>query len=864
MLQVGSDIPASVAVADQGDAAAAQAAAAEAARQAAEQEAARQAALQEAARQPAELAAARQRQRVEAEMRAQLAAQNATLEQERQQQEEQQRQQQAEEERQRQAAAAQAAQQGATSGAGPFSSLLPGRGSAQGSSQLASDSAQAQVLERLRERLPDDAGSAGSRATNALAASLGQRLLPAQADGQGTAGRLRDALNASPKLSGQSSALTTSPSPGAADRQSASCFFGGCSPPPTSPGVSPDPGASPEPTSPRPSPSPCPSGVSLGNWCWNLGPLNLSSLGSLPSLGSGSSSSSGTSAASPAAAARSPSPRPSPAPTRPMSAVVASYSNLTVCNQALEAANLTQLLSPSFRGTLFCPSNQASAGAGAGEERGMLRGSDTQTHASCLAQGFAVFLAQINSTAAQLLGARDLVTYIMLYHIDPVEALRLANLTNGRSLPTGLRDQNLTVRVNSSSSPTELLPTGGDPARIVTPNILGSQKSPNPQAAQQAADQAAQRQAAAEEAARQAADQAAQQAATDQAAQQQAAADQAKQQAAAEQAAAATKQANHTQPDQPPQQTQQQLQQTDQQLPQGGSSGTAAFGRGAGTGTTTTTTGGAGGASSASSTQRPPDPAQAQALERVRGQLPGDASTRATQSLASALGMPAAATTQAAGGSADAQLAAVADAIHHSPSHSHSPSPSTTGTTGTAASSTVPRSPSPVLVRSPSPLPSSPSPPPTRPMADVVASYSNLTSCNASLAAANLTQLLGPSFRGTLFCPSNQAYANLTARVGANLTQLLQARDLITYIMLYHIDPVEALRLANLTNGRSLPTGLRDQNLTGIMHIISDVLLPVIPESVLAASAPGGGPSASQTVASSSGPGSGGQGTAGR
>ena len=57
-----------------------------------------------------------------------------------------------------------------------------------------------------------------------------------------------------------------------------------------------------------------------------------------------------------------------------------------------------------------------------------------------------------------------------MYHVVPAAA-RAASLTNGQVLPTLLANQTLTVDIAGTPPVVQIVPTGGDPATVIQPDI---------------------------------------------------------------------------------------------------------------------------------------------------------------------------------------------------------------------------------------------------------------------------------------------------------------------------------------------------------------------------------------------------------
>jgi uncharacterized surface protein with fasciclin (FAS1) repeats len=96
---------------------------------------------------------------------------------------------------------------------------------------------------------------------------------------------------------------------------------------------------------------------------------------------------------------------------------------------------------------------------------------------------------------------------------------------------------------------------------------------------------------------------------------------------------------------------------------------------------------------------------------------------------------------------------------------------------------------------------------------DALAAVPYLSTLSAALTAANLTAAVGPDFKGVVFAPQDQAFANLTKLLGlASPSDLLapERADLLTKVLKYHVAPSVTAAPPSWKTGDKFATALGD------------------------------------------------------
>lgn len=98
------------------------------------------------------------------------------------------------------------------------------------------------------------------------------------------------------------------------------------------------------------------------------------------------------------------------------------------------------------------------------------------------------------------------------------------------------------------------------------------------------------------------------------------------------------------------------------------------------------------------------------------------------------------------------------------------------------------------------------------------ANAASLSTLQAALEAAELFETFNaPGVMGTVFAPTNEAFAKALANLGISAEQLLGNRELLSSFLAYHVVPNVAAKASDLTNNQELPTALAGQSLTAMV-----------------------------------------------
>eukprot|EP00877_Chromochloris_zofingiensis_P000316 jgi/Chrzof1/10285/Cz04g35190.t1 len=100
-------------------------------------------------------------------------------------------------------------------------------------------------------------------------------------------------------------------------------------------------------------------------------------------------------------------------------------------------------------------------------------------------------------------------------------------------------------------------------------------------------------------------------------------------------------------------------------------------------------------------------------------------------------------------------------------------------------------------------------------VAALVSSKEMFSTLLAAVKACNLTDALGASFKGTVFAPTNEAFAKLLKALNVTAAELLGKTDLVCKNVLpYHVVPNVVAKSSGLTNNQKVPTLLAGSSLT--------------------------------------------------
>lgn len=104
---------------------------------------------------------------------------------------------------------------------------------------------------------------------------------------------------------------------------------------------------------------------------------------------------------------------------------------------------------------------------------------------------------------------------------------------------------------------------------------------------------------------------------------------------------------------------------------------------------------------------------------------------------------------------------------------------------------------------------------------------SELSTLVAALEAADLVDVVGPEFAGTVFAPTEEAFVALLEDLELTAEELLADTDLLTEVLLIHVIPDVAALSTDLTDGQEIPTAAEGVSVT--VAIEGDAVFIVAP-----------------------------------